>query len=124
MPLEDADQEQSHLVNELRVSKVNIPVEGKCFVKNARLFVSAREKFLNNVKCKMFPTKNLNKILTLNLKVFDTPKPAKEKSKKSQFKLHENFINKIVNNEKKYKQQKIYGIIWVSEFFILEKRFT
>ena len=62
------------------------PLEKTSFLSNLRLFLSAREKILNEPTPK--PT------------VFDTPEPTKERTKNFPFKLRENFINKIENDEK------------------------
>ena len=73
--LETADEEQTYLFNELKSIS-------KSFLKNARLFLSAREKILNNFKNKIFPIKNSDKILTpepqLNQHAFARPKPTKK----------------------------------------------
>ena len=82
MSLEDADKEQSQLFNELKdMGTGKTSVEKKSFLKNARLFLSARETILNNFETKIFPTKNSDKIPAPEPSpepaVFDTPKPTK-----------------------------------------------
>ena len=73
MSLEDADEEQSQLINELKdVGKGKISVEERSFLKNAALFLSARKEVVNNFKCKTFPIKNQDKIPILSL----PPKPS------------------------------------------------
>ena len=63
MRLEHADKELSLLFNELKdTGKGKIPVEKISFLKNVGLLISAREKILNNLKRKIFPTKNPDKI--------------------------------------------------------------
>ena len=67
MLTEAADKEQSDLANKLiGINRGKIPVKKRLFLNNARLFISARGKILNNVKSKIFQIKNLNKIATLN----------------------------------------------------------
>ena len=85
------------------------------FLNNARLFLREREKIFNNFKSKIFPKKNLDKILTSeptpdptpNPSVFDAAKPTKAQAKKSKKKhkisplnLCENFMNEIENDKK------------------------
>ena len=80
MSLEDADEEQNQVVSVLKdTGKGKLPVEKRSFLQNAGLFLSAREKILNNFKSKIFPTKNPEKILAPEPTVFDTLKPTKEK---------------------------------------------
>ena len=73
MPLNDADQEQSQLVNELKLGKV-------------------QKRNISNKKSRENAKKN-------NPNVFNTPKWTKERCRKIPFKLHENFTNKIINDE-------------------------
>ena len=88
-------------------------VEKRSFLNNDRLFLSAKERVLNSFKSNIFPTKIPDKVPTPNATpdptpdptpkpiVFCTPKPTKEpRNKISSLKLHENFLNKIVNDEK------------------------
>ena len=57
LSLKDADIKQNHLINELRnMQKSKIAVEEISFLKNS-LFISTREKILNNFKDKIFLTK-------------------------------------------------------------------
>ena len=57
LSLKDADIKQNHLINELRnIQKSKIAVEEISFFKNS-LFISTREKILNNFKGKIFLTK-------------------------------------------------------------------
>ena len=57
LSLKDADIKQNHLINELRnMQKSKIAVEEISFLKNS-LFISTREKILNNFKGKIFLTK-------------------------------------------------------------------
>ena len=57
LSLKDADIKQNHLINELRnIQKSKIAVEETSFLKNS-LFISTREKILNNFKGKIFLTK-------------------------------------------------------------------
>ena len=62
------------------------------------MLFSAREKVLNNIKSRLFPIKNLDKISTRE----PTPKLAPEstKHKKSKLKLQKEFINEIITDEK------------------------
>ena len=63
LSLKDADIKQNHLINELRnMQKSKIAVEEISFLKNS-LFISTREKILNNFKGKIFLTKNFNQHL-------------------------------------------------------------
>ena len=56
----NADKEQNQIANELKdIGKGKMPNEKICFLKNARLIISAREKNHNNFKSKIFLTKNL-----------------------------------------------------------------
>ena len=65
MSLNDTDKETSKLVNELKsIDKCRKPIVKKSFLKNVSLFLSAKEKVLNNFKSKIFPIKYIDKILT------------------------------------------------------------
>ena len=75
---QNADKKQRELVEKLSgMSTGKIPVEKISFLSNLRLFVSSREKVPNDLKNKVFPIKNLNKIWRLEATpeamVFDTP---------------------------------------------------
>ena len=78
------------------------------FLNNLGLSFSAREKFLNSFKSRLFPIKKLDKVPTCE----PTPEAATEqevaaeptkatkpktKRKISSLKLHEEFLNKIKN---------------------------
>ena len=101
------------------------------FLKNVRLFFTAREKVFNNFKSRAFPIINQDKTLTPeptpettletsrepthqlilepvfetapDLTVLDTPKTTKSKIRHSPFELREEFLNKIGSEEKKSK---------------------
>ena len=78
MSLEVADEEQSKLVSKLSdIARGKIPVEKKSFLNNVILFLSAREKILNNFRSNIFSTKKLDKTLTPEL----TPDPTPEHTK-------------------------------------------
>ena len=67
------------------MDKGKIPFEKRLFLKNAGLFIRAREKILNNFKSKISPMKNPDKTPTPDTAleptmVFDTPKPTKEQT--------------------------------------------
>ena len=98
------------------------------FLKNVRLFFTAREKVFNNFKSRAFPIINQDKTLTPkptpettpetsreptlelilepafktapDLTVFDTPKTIKSKIRHSPCKLRKEFLNKIGSEEK------------------------
>ena len=75
---QSADKKQRELVEKLSgMSTGKIPVEKISFLSNLRLFASSREKVPNDLKNKVFPIKNLNKIWRLEATpeamVFDTP---------------------------------------------------
>ena len=100
MSLKDGDEEQIQLVNELKgMGKGKRPVKKRCFLKNAELFLSVREKILNNFKSKIFSIKNSSQIPTLEPAVFDTPIPTKRQINKSLLKIYEFFFNKIANDK-------------------------
>ena len=63
-----------------------MPVEKWPFSKNAGLLFQCKRKILNSFKSKIFPTKILES--ELEPTVFATPKPSKEKAKKSQSKSY------------------------------------
>ena len=75
------------------------PVKKRCFLKNAEVFLSVREKILNNFKTKIFSIKNSNQIPTLEPAlepaVFDTPNPTKRQINKSSLKIYEFFLIKL-----------------------------
>ena len=90
MTLKDADEEQSKLVNKFKST----------FLNNVGFFLSAREKILNNFESKIFLIKNLNNPTPVPAPEparKSAPEPTKEQTRKSLFKLCENFINEIVN---------------------------
>ena len=61
LTLEHAEKKQSELSNKLScVNRGKIPVEKRSLLNNAGLFLSAREKILNNFKSKIFPAKDLD----------------------------------------------------------------
>ena len=72
------------------MNRSKIPIEITSFLNNWGLFLSAREKILNNFKRKIFPITNLDKILapepTSYSTVFDAPKPRNTQTKKSRHK--------------------------------------
>ena len=73
MSLKDADEEQVHIVIELKdMGKGKMPAEKRSFSKNARLLLCAKEEIVNNFKSKIFITKILEP--TPEQKVFATPK--------------------------------------------------
>ena len=103
MSLEGADEEQIQVVSVLKdTGKAKLPVGKRSFLKNAGLFLRAREKILNNFKSKIFPTKNPEKILAPK-PAPDTLKPTKDQNKKSPFKLNTNFFIYNFKWWKKYK---------------------
>ena len=60
LSLKDADNEQSKFANNLKnIDKGINSIEKKLFPSNIRLFFTAREKFLNSIKNRLFPIKNL-----------------------------------------------------------------
>ena len=73
------------------MNRGKISLQKKSFLNNLDLFLSTREKILNNFKSKIFPIKNLGKN--------PTTEPTPE-SMVFDIKLRENFINKIENDEK------------------------
>ena len=109
LSIEDAGKEQRNLLNKLSgENKSKIPVEKRYFLNNIGLFFSASRKIFNSFESKMFLIKNLDKIPapdpTHNPTAFDTPKPTKVQTKKSKhrislLKFHENFVNRIKNDE-------------------------
>ena len=78
--LEDDDEEQSQLANELIINmgKGKILVEKRSFLNNTGLCLSAREKVVNNSRIKIYPIKNLDKVLTPN----QTPEPTPDSTLK------------------------------------------
>ena len=81
MSLEVADEEQSKLVSKLSdIARGKIPVEKKSFLNNVILFLSAREKILNDFRSNIFSTKKLDKTLTPELTPDPTPKHTKHLS--------------------------------------------
>ena len=67
-------EEQTYLLNEVKsISKGKLPVEKRSFLKNERLFLSAREKIINKFKSKVFAIKNSYKTLTPEAQ----PEPAR-----------------------------------------------
>ena len=94
------------------------------FLKNMRLFCTAREKVFNNFKSRAFPIINQETPETTletsrepthqlilepvfetapDLTVLDTPKTTESKIRHSPFELREEFLNKIGSEEKKSK---------------------
>ena len=73
------------------MNRGKISLQKKSFLNNLDLFLSAREKILNNFKSKIFPIKNLGEN--------PTTEPTPE-SMVFDIKLRENFINKIENDKK------------------------
>ena len=81
MSLEVADEEQSKLVSKLSdIARGKIPVEKRSFLNNVVLFLSGREKILNNFRSNIFSTKKLDKTLTPELTPDPTPKHTKHLS--------------------------------------------
>ena len=83
--LEDADNGQSNFATELMnlgKGKKKTP-EKKFFLNNLELFVSAREKVLNNFKSRLFSMKKLDKFSTPAL----VPESAREPTKHKTYKL-------------------------------------
>ena len=63
LSLKDSHKEQSELVKKLSgMNRGKISVEKISFLNNLKLFLSSREKIPNNLKKKVFPMKNLDKI--------------------------------------------------------------
>ena len=90
LSLEDADEEQIQLANELKdIGKGNVTVEKSPFLRNAVLFISARQKILNNFKGKIFPTRNPEPAPKPESTVFATPKSTARQ------KILNNFKGKI-----------------------------
>ena len=84
----------------------------RSFLSNVRLFLSTKEKLLNIFKSNVCPIKIADKVLTPNATPDPTPKPTleptlfwtpkstgKSRNKISSLKLHEKFLNKILNDE-------------------------
>ena len=120
LSLENADHKQTHSAIELKnFEKGTKRLEKKSYLDNLGLLFSEREKVLNTFKSRLFPIKYLDKIATRE----PTPEPATEpevaiestkvtkaktKRKMSSLKLHEEFLNKIKNEEKKNKNEQIF----------------
>ena len=68
------------------------------FLNNLGLLLSAREKVLNSFKSRLFPIKNLDKIPTREPAAEPAAQPTKHK--KSKLKVEQEFINKIIAEEK------------------------
>ena len=104
--LEDANKRKIQLANEFKdMGEGKIPVEKRALLKNAVLLISARKKYLNNFKGKIFRTKNPE--LTLEPEpeqesestAFATPEPSKETAKISQCRLYKDFFEKLAHYE-------------------------
>ena len=104
MSLEDAGEENIQLVNELKdMGKTKIPVEKRSFLKSAGLY----------------PIKNLDKIPTPEPSpestpepaVFDISKPTKERAKKSQPKLHGDFLIQLHTMKKIFMLEYLINIL-------------
>ena len=69
-------------------------IEKELFLNNLGLLFSGRENVFNNFKSRLFPTKNLNKILTSERTREPTLELATEptKHKKSKLKLKQEFL--------------------------------
>ena len=94
MSIDDADKTQSELFNKLSdMNKSKILVKKRFFINNAELFLSGREKILNNFKSKIFPIKTLDKIPTPEPRANQTPEPTV-----FELKLPDNFVNKTEND--------------------------
>ena len=77
-------------------------------LKNVGFLLNARKKLLNSFKSNIFPLKNSTPESTPeqspNPPVFDTPKPTKAKAKKTKdkislLKLHDTFMDNIIDDE-------------------------
>lgn len=79
LSLQDNDKNKARQsVSQLKgIAKAKLPIEKRSFLNNTELFLSAREKILNNFKRKRFPIKKLYKT--------PTPRPVL-KTKKGQTK--------------------------------------
>ena len=80
------------------VDKGKKTTEKNFFFNNLGLLFSARERFLNNFKSRLFATKNLDKIQIRALTSEVATEPTK--NKKSKLKLQEEFMNEIITDEK------------------------
>ena len=127
MSLKDADKEQNKLLYELNCrDKGRKPIHKMPFLNSVGLFLSARNKILNNLKSKKKSLKNWNKISasettpewTPDPTIIETPKTTKAKKYK-----HKIFLLKITfslhlsewngKRWKKYKKWNIKKIFWV-----------
>ena len=98
--IEDGHNEKSKLLKKLsNINENENQSKIKYFLKNVG------EKVLNSFKSNIFPTKNSTPEPTPNAIVFNTPEPTEVKTKNSKkkssaVKLHEEFVNEIVNDRK------------------------
>ena len=108
LSLKDADDEQIKFANELK-SIDNGPksVEKKLFMNNVVLFLTAREKVLNNFENRLFPIENLEQELEPELEPEPEqepelePKPQPERKPKPKHReSREEFLSEIVDEEK------------------------
>ena len=83
MALRDCDEEQSKLNNELKGINNGVnTVKKRSFQNNMGLFLSAREKILNNIESKVFLIKNINKFSTTKPEERPAPRPAPQTVRK------------------------------------------
>ena len=113
---ENSDKEQSNLFKELcEMSKDQKLIEKLPFIENVILLLDARGKVVNSFKSNLFPTENSAPDPILNPAphppVFYLPKQAISlpKIKISPFKLNENFLSEIRNDEENVNSE----LFWV-----------
>lgn len=110
LSIEDADKEKSKLFKELSdTNKGEKPIEKLFFLKTVGFLLDAREMVLHSFKSNIFEAKNLDQISTPETTpdptVFDSLKPRKLQTNKSKhmispIKLHQHFLEKILNDKK------------------------
>ena len=115
--IDKADYEHSNLFKELsNINKGEKPVKKIFILENVRVLLEVREIVLNSFKSNLFPLEEITPDptpdLTTDLPVFYTPKQTREQSsiskiKISPFKLSENFIDEI-RDEEKYINNEIF----------------
>ena len=116
LSIANADKEQSNLFKELcEMSKGEKLLEKLPFIENVILLLDAREKVVNSFKSNLFPTENSAPDPIPNPAphppVFYLPKQAISlpKIKISPFKLNENFLCEIRNDEENINSE----LFWV-----------
>ena len=102
--LKDSNDEESNFAAKIKnLDKGKKQLKKNFFKNNLGLLFSARKKFLNNIKSRLFRIKNLDKIPTHKPRPELATKLAKEptKQKKSKLKLQQEFINEILTWKRK-----------------------